>query len=396
MKIPELVSPAGNMLSLKAAIANGADAVYLGFKKFGARYYAGNFTKKEFREAVKYAHEKNAKVYVTINTLLKDNEFKELRRLLKIAVKENADAVIVQDLGVLKYIKENFPELRVHASTQMNVHSLHGIKFLEKYGVKRAVLARELSIDEIKEIRRKSRIELEVFVHRALCFSYSGNCLLSSLIGGRSANRGRCAQACRRRYKLFENKEHVFSGYLLSMKDLCAAEILDMVINAGADALKIEGRMKKPEYVAVVTKIYREFLDRAAKGSFYIKEEELYELRKIFNRDFTHAYLLGSRKNMLNPYFCDNAGVEIGMVTGKNKNRIKIKLSEELNKGDGIEIMISKGRSIGMEVNFSARAGKVVELAMKERDAAKVKLGSIVFKTRDIELIRKARKSYAS
>jgi len=399
LKMPEIAAPAGGEEALRAAVENGADAVYLGGKKFGARHYAENFTNEQLEEAVEYAHSKNAKIYVTVNTLIKESEIGELVSYLEFLSSVKADAVIVQDLGALHLIKERFPELRVHASTQMNIHNASGVNFLEEWGVKRAVLARELSLEEIRKISEKTKMELEIFVHGALCFSYSGNCLFSSMLGGRSANRGRCAQACRRRYalikKIDKNREEARlknAKYLLSMKDLCCAEILPEIVSSGVKALKIEGRMKRAEYVAVVVGIYRKLLDRIQEGNFYITEDERKELLQIFNREFTHSYLTGERRGMVNPVACDNAGIEIGKVVGKNGNRIRIKLFEDLSSGDGVEIAL-RTRTIGKCINFSAGSGAVIEIELK--NAGEVLLGSAVHRTCDIKLIKKAQKSYA-
>lgn len=397
--MPEIVAPAGGEESLKAAIENGAGAVYLGGKKFGARHYAENFTNRQLEEAVKYAHSKGVKIYVTVNTLIKDSEMGELLDYLEFLSSIKADAVIVQDLGALHLMRERFPELRVHASTQMNVHNLSGVKFLEELGVKRIVLARELSLGEIKKISENSKAELEIFVHGALCFSYSGNCLFSGMLGGRSANRGRCAQACRRKYALIKSRDGSReeaklknAKYLLSMKELCSAEILPEIVSSGVRALKIEGRMKRAEYVAVVVGIYRRLLNRIKEGNFYITEEEKKELLQIFNRGFTDGYLTGERKDMINPITCDNVGIEIGKVVAKNGSRIRVKLFDDLNNGDGIEIAL-RNRTIGKSINFNARSSEIVEIELK--NAAEVLSGSAVYKTNDAALIKKAQKSYA-
>lgn len=388
--LPEIVAPAGGEESLRAAVENGAGAVYLGGKKFGARHYAENFTNEQLGEAVKYAHSRGAKIYAAVNTLVKDSEIGELLEYLEFLSSIKADAIIVQDLGVLRLARERFPELRVHASTQMNIHNASGVNFLEEWGVKRIVLARELSLEEIRKISEKAKAELEVFVHGALCFSYSGNCLFSGMLGGRSANRGRCAQACRRKYALLKGREN--AKYALSMKDLYCAEILPELVSSGVSALKIEGRMKRAEYVAVVVGIYRKLLDRLREGNFYVAEEEKKELLQIFNRGFTNSYLTGERKNMVNPVTCDNAGIEIGKVVGKNSSRIKVKLFDDLSSGDGVEIAL-RSRTIGKSIGFNAGSGETAEIELK--NAAEVPLGSSVYKTNDANLIKKAQKSYA-
>ena len=242
MKKIELLAPAGNMESLIAAINAGADAVYLSGKKYGARAFAANFSSEELIEAVKYAHLYDVKIYVTINTLIYENEMDDFINYVEFLYSINVDAVIMQDLGAMDLVRQKFPNLEIHASTQMNIHSLESVKLLEKLNIKRAVLSRELSIDDINHIKNNSNIELEIFVQGALCVSFSGQCLMSSLIGGRSGNRGTCAQCCRMKYDLVKNSKTIDRGYLLSTKDLCALNNIDKLIDIGVDSLKIEGR----------------------------------------------------------------------------------------------------------------------------------------------------------
>ena len=253
----EILSPAGSYESMKAAIAAGADAVYIGGSRFGARAYADNLTEEQLLEAIDYVHLHGRKIYLTVNTLLKEKELREsFYEYLRPYYERGLDAVIVQDIGVLQFVKEHFPDLPIHASTQMTITNALGARFLEEQGVERVVTARELQLEEIKNIREKTDVEIESFVHGALCYCYSGQCLYSSMLGGRSGNRGQCAQPCRLPYKVNGSKE---SSYVLSLKDICTLEYIPELVEAGIDSFKIEGRMKKPEYVALVTAMYRKY-----------------------------------------------------------------------------------------------------------------------------------------
>ncbi|NLG05424.1 MAG: U32 family peptidase, partial [Clostridia bacterium] len=289
---PELLSPAGNYESLVAAINAGADAIYLAGSQFGARAYAHNFDQNELIEAIELAHLYHKKIYLTVNTLLKNEELDQLYAYILPYYQAGLDAVIVQDLGVISQIKHFFPDLSIHASTQMTITAAEGVRLLDDYQVKRVVLARELSIDEISEIKKHSKAELEVFIHGALCYCYSGKCLLSSMIGGRSGNRGRCAQPCRLPYDLYKDqtKQNLKNEqYLLSTKDICTLSHIPEMIQAGIDSFKIEGRMKRPEYVAGVTHYYRKAIDdyfTALKhhADFQVKETDLKDLISIYCR----------------------------------------------------------------------------------------------------------------
>ena len=252
ISIPELLSPAGDMECLDAAISAGCDAVYASCDRFGARAYAGNFTSYEFLEAIKRAHVFGKKIYLTLNTLIKPDEYEILYDFVKPFYEEGLDGVIVQDMGVISLLLREFKGMAVHASTQMSVSSVYGAKLLKDMGVSRVVTSRELSLNEIKDIRRETGIEVECFIHGAMCYSYSGMCLMSSFLGGRSGNRGRCAGPCRQPYK---------DKYMLSMKDMCTIDILDELMHAGISSYKIEGRMKSPAYAYGVTEIYRRNID---------------------------------------------------------------------------------------------------------------------------------------
>ncbi|MGN0291167.1 MAG: peptidase U32 family protein [Lachnospiraceae bacterium] len=254
------------MSIFKAVIKAGADAVYVGGSAFGARAYANNFSKEELLEALDYAHIHNRQVYLTVNTLLKENELREeLYDYLLPYYEQGLDAVIVQDFGVMNFIKEAFPGLSIHASTQMTVTGVDGAAFLQSQGASRVVTARELSFDEIKKIKEATGVEIESFVHGALCYCYSGQCLMSSMLGGRSGNRGRCAQPCRLPYEVLDSRKKSIckeANYILSPKDLCTASMIPELAECGIDSFKIEGRMKQAEYAAGVTSIYRKYVDR--------------------------------------------------------------------------------------------------------------------------------------
>jgi putative protease len=385
-------------------VENGADAVYLGVKKLSARAYASNFSLDELEQVIDYAHLRGVKVYVTVNTLIKDAEFAEAARTLQSIAAYGADAVIVQDIGLLSFLREFLPELPVHASTQMTVHNTESVCSLEGLGVKRVVLARELSLEAIRSIRDHTQAELEVFIHGALCICYSGQCLFSSMIGGRSGNRGYCAQPCRKQYALKKNGEevNVRGNFLLSPKDLNAAEILPKIIEAGVSSLKIEGRMKRPEYVAGVVSIYRRLLDRYATdpADYFVSEEELITLEQLFNRGFTHAYLSGKpRIELMDHRVPYNRGVLVGTVIGRSRGGyVSLKLSGSLNVGDGIGFS-SEGTGENVNRMFyegrpitSAGKGMVVDLLLSNPVSA----GTQVYRTSDVSLLKSMERSFTS
>ncbi len=281
----ELLSPAGDLECLKVAVQTGADAVYFGIDKFNARANSRNFNKEELVQAIEYAKLRGVKTHLTINILIKNDEFEDAIKLVEYAYNAGIDAVIVQDLGLAKKIIELFPDLEVHSSTQMTIYNLDGAKEIESLGFSRCVLARELSIKEIEHICKNTKIDIEVFIHGALCISYSGQCLMSSMIGGRSGNRGKCAGTCRLPYSLMRYGKVQEKGYLLSSKDVCTLDIIPDLIRAGVKSFKIEGRMKSKEYVGIVTSIYRKYIDLAESGKEYIVDEKDKEkLMQIFNR----------------------------------------------------------------------------------------------------------------
>ena len=286
----ELLAPAGSFESLRAAVNAGADAVYMGGSRFGARAYADNPDERGLCEAIRFAHLHGCDFYLTVNTLLKDRELLELGDFLLPYYESGLDAVIVQDLGVFSYIRERFPDLPIHASTQMTVLGADGAAFLKDQGASRIVTARELSLEEIRKIHETTDIEIESFVHGALCYCYSGQCLFSSMLGGRSGNRGRCAQPCRLPYQWKDGRQVLNrpeEAYLLSPKDMCTIEILPQILEAGVCSLKIEGRMKRPEYTAGVVRIYRKYLDlyleRGAKG-YHVDPKDFEELKTLYSR----------------------------------------------------------------------------------------------------------------
>lgn len=408
----ELLAPVGGQEALKAAIENGADAVYLGGKMFSARSSADNFSLEELEEALNYAHLRGAKIYVAINTLVSNQEIKELIFYVKSLQELGVDAVIVQDLGVLNLVRNTFPNLPVHVSTQMTVHNLEGVKFLEELGVKRVVLSRELSASEISYIKTNCQAELEVFVHGALCVSYSGQCLMSSIIGGRSGNRGKCAQPCRLPYQLVDKNnnplvsEKEIGSYLLSPRDMKLIDYLPDLWDSGVDSLKIEGRMKKPEYVAAVVRIYRQAIDNFLADSlnFKIPKQEEQELAQIFNRDFTSQYFEGKAdRNLMSYRRPNNRGVYLGRVEKYNPEQklALVRLENRLAKGDGIEIWVSQGGRVGGTVDFLLLNGEQQEKAERGQTVGvklegKIRSGDRVFKTYDEGLNWRARQSFTS
>jgi len=330
----ELLSPAGDLETLKYAINNGADAIYIGGKKFGARAFATNFTEEEIKEAVYLCHLYGVKLYVTLNTVVFENEIDYFLENAKFLYENGVDALIIQDLGMIELIKKHFKDFEIHASTQMHTHNNDCVKILKKLGVSRIVLAREMSLKEIKSLDKA--IEKEVFIHGALCVSYSGCCLFSSLNGGRSGNRGACVGSCRLPYKIIKNgKEINDNDYPLSTKDLCSVYNIKELLDAGINSLKIEGRMKSKEYVGLVTKIYRKLIDvYYDKKEIIISEEDINNLKKMFNREFTNGYLFDD--NIYNSKAPNHLGVNIGKVIKVNKHKIYIKLNNDLHQEDAI------------------------------------------------------------
>ena len=400
MRDVELLAPVGSFEALKAAVQNGANAVYLGGKDFGARASANNFDRDELKEAVKYAHIRGVQVFVTTNTLRKENEIEDFLEYAKFLYDIDVDAIILQDIGMARLIKRELPDFELHASTQMVAHSLEDVKYLESVGFDRVVLAREVTVEEIKYICDNCKADIEVFVHGALCVCYSGQCLMSSMIGNRSGNRGRCAQPCRQRYELID----VYTGevvnsngdYLLSPRDLNALEEIDKVIDAGVHSLKIEGRMKRPEYVATVIDGYRKTIDEyLATNKLNVSDETINDLYTIFNRKFTKGLLLGDvGKDMMNSQLPNNQGLYVGTVVDYNKKakRLKIKLANTLKKGDGINL---GGGTIGRiikngNIETIGYKGETIELDF----VGEARKGQIVFKTSDSELMDRVQATF--
>lgn len=411
MTRPELLAPAGDWEAMVAAVQNGADAVYLGGRNFSARQQAANFDREELAKAVEYAHVRGVKIYVTVNTLIADEEMEAAAGFLRFLHNTGVDAVIVQDLGLIRLARIVIPELELHASTQMTVHNSPAAKLLRDAGVQRIVLARELGLEEIKEIKSLAGVEVEVFIHGALCICYSGQCLMSSMIGGRSGNRGRCAQPCRLQYRLENEAGDVLASpletgeYLLSPRDLNLSQHLPELIKAGIDSFKIEGRMKRPEYVATVTRIYRAVIDRTLEGNFYFTDEEKNDLVQIFNRDFTTGYFFGRPGRDLMSYKRpNNRGVFLGRVKNysRQKGLAEIKLEMPLRVGDGLEVWVSRGGRAGTEVHkiVSSNGKEVQEAGAGETVCIEVKgdirPGDRVFKTHDALLVEKAKRTYTS
>ena len=398
---PELLSPAGSFDSLKAAVSNGADAVYLGGRLFNARQYASNFDDFQLTEAINYAHLRNVKIYLTLNTLIKNDELQLALEYAAFAYSIGVDAVIIQDIGFSQLLRRHIPKLSIHASTQMTIHNKQGVEFLLKNGFDRIVLPRELSLQEIGEIKRSTGAKLEAFVHGALCVCYSGQCHLSSAIGNkdyskinydelRSGNRGTCAQPCRLKYKLKNEKDETLnSGYLLSTKDICTIEHIPELIKGGIDSFKIEGRMKSPEYVGIVTSKYRKAIDAVYADNTIdatIQGNDRNDLLQIFNRGgFFGGYFFGrDMKNTIFQRSPKNMGLPLGTLISYNPERLSahIKLTHSLSLGDGIEILTDSdnlpgGLATGIIVNGKfvkeAFSGQIAEVSRIKIDKSQLR-----------------------
>ena len=395
MKKPELLAPAGNMDAFLAAIEAGADAIYIGGYTFGARAFANNFSDDEIIKCINYAHLYGVKVYITVNTIVYEKEVDLFLNYIDFLHRNNVDAIIIQDLGMFDLVRKVYPNLELHASTQMHIHNLNGVLNLQKWGAKRVVMARETSYETLKEIKKHTSIELEVFVHGALCVSYSGQCLMSSLIGGRSGNRGKCAGTCRQQYSLIDDngKKYNEDSYLLSTRDLNTLEDIGKLIELGIDSFKIEGRMKRAEYVYLVVSIYRKAIDNYLKyKETRITEDDILELKKIYNRKFTKVYLF-NYKNIMNTYRPNHLGIKIGKVIKKDKNSIYIKLNNKLINGDGIRFL-NKVEDDGLIIS-QMYINKQKVISAKENDVIEIKgnincdNGATVIKTTDKEQMDK-------
>lgn len=392
----ELLVPVGSMESLIVALRAGADAVYLGGKRFGARAYATNFDDSEMIEAIKLTHLYGAKIYVTVNTLIYESELQEALEYLKFLHINGVDAVIIQDIGLISLARKVLPNLEIHASTQVHNTNSDGLKVLSDLGVKRVVLARELSIDEINGL--DTDMEKEVFIHGALCICYSGECLFSSMLMNRSGNRGECAQMCRLPFKIMRNDTILPTDgeYLLSTKELNTSNDFEIIMNSSIKSLKIEGRMKSPEYVGCVTSLYRDLIDKYNRGELLqVNIEIANDLKVIFNRDFTNGFLNhATNKELMNIKSSNHLGVLLGRVIDVNKKYISIKLDCDIKQGDGIRfnrindgmvanyIMDRKGNLIN-----SSNSGSIIMFDNKFH----VKVGDTVNKTVDVTLVEKYR-----
>ena len=388
MKKPELLAPAGNYEALVAAIQAGCDAVYLGGKHFGARAFSNNFSDEEIVDAIKLAHKYGVKVYVTCNTLIYEDEINEFMAYIDFLHQNNVDAVLIQDLGMLDLVRKTYPNLEIHASTQMHIHNLDGVELMDKLGIKRVVLARETPIETIKNIKENTKMPIEVFVHGALCISYSGQCLMSYLNGGRSGNRGECAGTCRMPYlvqagNITLNKE---GNYPLSTKDLNTLEYIGDLIDLGIDSLKIEGRMKSSTYVYLVVSIYREAIDSYINtGKVNIDKEKLHNLKIMFNREYTKGFIFNEdNNNFVNMKHSNHQGVKIGNVIEYKNHFATIRLSDDLFIGDGLRVV--GNNEVGVKVNEFFINYKLIKEAHKGdvisiETHAPVMIGDEVLKT---------------
>lgn len=382
---PEILAPAGSMESLKAAVNAGADACYAGGNMFSARAFAGNFDTTELLEAIDYCHIHNVKLYMAVNTLLKNSEMKDLIPYLDPFYREGVDGIIVQDVGVIRSLSKAYPDLPLHGSTQMSVCSTYGAEFLKNLGMTRFVPARELSLNEIKSIKEAVDIEIETFVHGAMCFCYSGKCLMSSFAGGRSGNRGRCAQPCRKAY----NSKQFNHEYALSMKDMCTLASLPQLIEAGIDSFKIEGRMKKPEYVAATVHAYSEITDECINGHLNEKRIAYHtdRLMDIYNRGgFSSGYYyMKNGKEMLANKRPNHTGTLIGKVEAVEAPFVYIRLERGIQAKDVLEIRTGTEQNIELTSNVTAQAGQKIRL--NANNLRQIRKDMHVYRTRNNALI---------
>ena len=387
----DLLSPVGNFDCLKSAVQNGANSVYFGADLFSARAYASNFNLEELEEAIIYAKTRGVKTNLTLNTLVTDNEFDDAFELAKKAYEFGIDAIIVQDLGLAKQLIKHFPDLDIHASTQMTVHNLQGVLKLQELGFKRVVLSRELSLQEIEYICENSDVEIECFIHGALCISYSGQCLFSSMVGGRSGNRGKCAQPCRLPYRFLENDTEIDKGHILSTRDLCGLDFIPDLIKAGVTCLKIEGRMKSPEYVATVTRIYRKYIDLAESlinpSDYNVDENDRKILLQAFNRGMSSNGHLSNEpnKNLIFKDKPNNMGLFLGKVQKYNKNKgyITVKLQEPIEIGDTVSLEKESGSynvSELMDKNKNIKETYIGQTVTIGRMKGNINLGDKIYK----------------
>jgi putative protease len=410
LEIPELLAPAGNWECAKAAIENGADAIYFGLEKFNARMRAENFTVADLPELMEFLHLRGVKGYITLNTLIFDQELTEVQQYLKTIISAGVDAVIVQDVGICRLIRHLSPDFPIHASTQMTITSAAGVEFAKSLGCQLVVLARECSILEINKIQKQIlskniSLPLEIFVHGALCVAYSGQCLTSEALGGRSANRGECAQACRMPYDLIANGEVVNLGnrkYLLSPQDLAGLEVLPELVKSGVTSLKIEGRLKAPEYVANVTRVYRQALNQIIKThieTFSHTEKDQYNLEMAFSRGLYTGWFEGiNNQELVHGRFGKKRGVYLGEVTRIKNAEITVKLEAPVKPGDGIVFDCGhpERKEEGGRIYAVIPNGKETILTFGRNDLNfhSIHIGDKVWKTNDPELDKQIRQSY--
>ncbi len=408
MKRPELLSPAGSLDAVRAAVANGADAVYLGVEKFNARDEGAQLTLAELEQACAIAHSGGVRIYLTLNILVKPHEMEDALTHLGHCIDAGIDAAIVQDVGLIRLIQIVYPEFEIHGSTQMTVHDASGAAVMKELGVDRVVLARENTLDDIRAIHAAvPELGLESFIHGALCIAYSGQCFMSGMISERSANRGSCAQSCRKDYVLTDvtSGEELDRGYLISAKDLGAYDHLQEIADAGIGCLKIEGRKKKPEYVATVTKGYREFLDRVEKGTFDSDRpslEEVAPLVQIFSRGFTGG-MYGGRagRDYITRTQPDNHGYDLGVVVANDGGEIIVDVTRPIEPGDGLGFEPPAGATHAQSTGFAVSAVRTISTrdgiarqAISSR--SRVNVGWRVLRTAHAALLERARASFAS
>ena len=386
----EILAPAGSYESFHAAIVAGADAVYAGGPKFGARAFAENFTEAQLLNAIDYAHLHQRKFYLTVNTLLKDFEIEQLPEYLEPLYQRGLDAVIVQDMGVLHVVRQYFPDMDIHASTQMTVTGVNGAQFLKENGAVRVVPAREISLEEVRNIKSATGMEMECFVHGALCYCYSGQCLLSSLIGGRSGNRGQCAQPCRLPYTVDGEK-----GYLLSLKDICTLDIIPDLIEAGIDSFKIEGRMKRPEYVAGVTSMYRKYVDLYLKNPqkpYLVDDKDKEMLMDLFNRGGFHTgyYKQKNGRNMITIHKPNHIGVKVGTVLSQKGREVQMRALTDIAAGDLIEF---KNEAQRYTTGKSCKQGEVITILAPK--GMRLSAGEVLYRVQSPELLNTLETTYS-
>ncbi|SFF25447.1 putative protease [Paenibacillus catalpae] len=409
----ELLAPAGDWDCMRAAVANGADAIFFGVEKFNARARANNFRSEELPEIMAFLHTYGVKGFLTFNILVFEDELRDAKQLIEMCINAGVDAVIVQDLGLVKMIRELSPDFPIHGSTQMTITSPEAVEFTKPFGMERVVLGRENNLKQIQKIGEQAKLPMEVFVHGALCVSYSGQCLTSEMWGGRSANRGECAQACRLPYDLMVDGEHKPMGdvaYLLSPKDLAAIDLIPELIQAGVTSFKIEGRLKSPEYVANVVSKYRRAIDSYFSGDMTgPTKEEVRELQQSFSRGFTHGFLKGTNnKQLVDGTFPKSRGVYLGRVERILRDAVTIRLEAPLKRGDGIVFdagdptkkeeggRVYDLRRHGQKIEGEAQEGTLLELVAGRNDVdlRKVHVGDKIWKTNDPALDKRLRTTF--